>query len=68
MVLARPHRAPESANHTKRDYLYLCGYLWSNFGAGQGWFGARKRNQSNDLARIHACLEGRHSLLNYGGS
>jgi hypothetical protein len=23
--------------------------LWSNFGAGQGWLGTRKRNRRNDL-------------------
>ena len=26
-----------------------CRFLWSNFGAGQGWLGTRKRNRRNDL-------------------
>ncbi|HXO96447.1 MAG TPA: hypothetical protein VN857_07675, partial [Chthoniobacterales bacterium] len=43
--------APVRVAHLVKFFLNIHNELfpWSNFGAGQGWPGTRKRNRRNDL-------------------
>jgi hypothetical protein len=72
MLRIRSYNAIEAMDFEPRDAANRCTkspyrLLWSNFGAGQGWLGTRKRNRSNDLDWVCVQLEGRRSIqLSYG--